>query len=361
MRGLSIIMILKYIMRNLNRARGVPLDPWQEFDMICGTSTGGSVSNIFWIFAMIICFTRILHYSLEPPEKVLTLCRIIAIMLGRLHMTLQECEKAYVQLSETIFTPVQNAADPRRMYKFLRADGRFSEDPLEDCIKATIRSKGLSDDALLRDEDHDTCKVFVCATRAGNSTPAVLRSYDSDRNNHLYDICQIWEAARATSAASTFFRPIEIGNQQYVDGAIKGRNNPIISANLESRDIWPDEDRLLISIGTGIAPNKPFTGNLVTLANRLKEIVTDTEQTNEDFEGDHMEMIKNNRFFRFNVSQGLGTIGLEEYQAVGQIEAFTDSYLDSHRVVDSVRACVNTLRLGGQRMGYASAEGPYHR
>ena len=40
-RGLSIIMILKYIMRNLNRARGVPLDPWQEFDMICGTSTGG--------------------------------------------------------------------------------------------------------------------------------------------------------------------------------------------------------------------------------------------------------------------------------------------------------------------------------
>ena len=40
-RGLSIIMILKYIMRNLNRARGVPLEPWQEFDMICGTSTGG--------------------------------------------------------------------------------------------------------------------------------------------------------------------------------------------------------------------------------------------------------------------------------------------------------------------------------
>lgn len=310
---------------------------------------------------MVVRFIRSPRYSLEPLEKVLILCRIIAIMLGRLHMTLQECEEAYVELSETIFTPVQNSADPRRVYKFLRADGRFSEDPLEDCIKATIRSKNLSDDALLKDEDHDTCKVFVCATRAGNSTPAVLRSYESDRNNHLYDICKIWEAARATSAASTFFRPIEIGHQQYVDGAIKGRNNPIISANLESKDIWPDEDRLLISIGTGIAPNKPFTGNLVALANRLKEIVTDTEQTNEDFEGDHMDMIRNNRFFRFNVSQGLGTIGLEEYQAVGQIEAFTDSYLDSHRVVDSVKTCVKTLRLGGQRMGYASAEGPYHR
>ena len=40
-RGLSIIIILKHIMRNLNKKRGYKLDPWQEFDMIGGTSTGG--------------------------------------------------------------------------------------------------------------------------------------------------------------------------------------------------------------------------------------------------------------------------------------------------------------------------------
>jgi len=43
-RGLSIIKIMKYIMQELNRERGLesaPLDPWQEFDMIGGTSTGG--------------------------------------------------------------------------------------------------------------------------------------------------------------------------------------------------------------------------------------------------------------------------------------------------------------------------------
>lgn len=43
-RGLSIIRILKYIMQEVNRERGLestPLDPWQEFDMIGGTSTGG--------------------------------------------------------------------------------------------------------------------------------------------------------------------------------------------------------------------------------------------------------------------------------------------------------------------------------
>ena len=40
-RGLSIIMILKSVMRNLNRKRKTNLEPWQEFDMIGGTSTGG--------------------------------------------------------------------------------------------------------------------------------------------------------------------------------------------------------------------------------------------------------------------------------------------------------------------------------
>ena len=40
-RGLSIITILKCIMRSLNQERGYDLEPWEEFDMIGGTSTGG--------------------------------------------------------------------------------------------------------------------------------------------------------------------------------------------------------------------------------------------------------------------------------------------------------------------------------
>ncbi len=42
-RGLSSIIILKKIMKgvNANRASGTELEPWQVFDMIGGTSTGG--------------------------------------------------------------------------------------------------------------------------------------------------------------------------------------------------------------------------------------------------------------------------------------------------------------------------------
>ena len=45
-RGLSIIAIVKYIMKNLNRERGYDLEPWEEFDMIGGTSTGGYVRQL---------------------------------------------------------------------------------------------------------------------------------------------------------------------------------------------------------------------------------------------------------------------------------------------------------------------------
>lgn len=40
-RGLSEILILQAIMSMLSFERQVDVEPWQEFDMICGTSTGG--------------------------------------------------------------------------------------------------------------------------------------------------------------------------------------------------------------------------------------------------------------------------------------------------------------------------------
>lgn len=60
---------------------------------------------------------------------------------------------------------------------------------------------------------------------------------------------EIWEATCATLAASTFFEPIKIerDRQKFVDGAHKF-NNPIEIVDLESHALWPDEDRMIISI-----------------------------------------------------------------------------------------------------------------
>jgi patatin-like phospholipase/acyl hydrolase len=62
-------------------------------------------------------------------------------------------------------------------------------------------------------------------------------------------------AARATSAAPTFFTPTqaEISGEVYslVDGGVFA-NNPAMCAYVEARRLWPDEeDLLIVSIGTG--------------------------------------------------------------------------------------------------------------
>jgi predicted acylesterase/phospholipase RssA len=56
-----------------------------------------------------------------------------------------------------------------------------------------------------------------------------LTSYKSPRGrNDLFNSVKIWEAYRATSAASSFFDPIAIGRfqEEFVDGAT-GSNNPV--------------------------------------------------------------------------------------------------------------------------------------
>jgi len=109
--------------------------------------------------------------------------------------------------------------------------------------------------------------------------------------------CKIWEAARATNAASTFFEPIAIGphEQTYVDGALEF-NNPIRLLDRESRDIWPDDDRIFLSIGTGSAPGGSLAGNLHTLTKRLKEIVVETEKTADSF-------LRDNQYYKNRLLQ----------------------------------------------------------
>ena len=115
---------------------------------------------------------------------------------------------------------------------------------------------------------------------------------------------------------------------------------------------------MFVSVGTGSAPGKSLLGNLKDLAQRLSEIALDTEQTNKDFRAEHPELIQNGRLYRFNVTDGsMATIGIEEYQAAAKIAAYTNSHLDDPDVAESVAKCVQNLRSGGQRLGYASLEG----
>ena len=69
---------------------------------------------------------------------------------------------------------------------------------------------------------------FVCAMSKETGHTALSRTNPSRRSSHLFNAARIWEAARATSAASSFFDSIKIGRfgEEFVDGAT-GFDNPV--------------------------------------------------------------------------------------------------------------------------------------
>jgi len=126
---------------------------------------------------------------------------------------------------------------------------------------------------------------FVCAKNAHNmNIPILFRSYES---HEIHPECKIWEAARATSAAPTFFKRIEIGRAQpFIDGGV-GRNNPSWAVLDEANTLFGARPiGCLVSIGAGqveaISIRRPgFFQQIIPtdVVVALKAIATDCEDT----------------------------------------------------------------------------------
>lgn len=176
-----------------------------------------------------------------------------------------------------------------------------------------------------------------------------MRSYRSPRARHL-DI-KIWEAARATSAATTFFEPIIIGSgESFVDGAI-GANNPVDELWNEAQDLWPSDDsfrssiKCLVSIGTGVPSLSAFNNEVLGIVTMLKKISTETEETAEKFARTNRDLGDTGRYYRFNVDRGLENIGLENTKERGAISAATGRYIENQVVFKQLTACADMLKL----------------
>jgi hypothetical protein len=197
---------------------------------------------------------------------------------------------------------------------------------------------------------------FVCAT-SSHGGPTCIRSYcNPEDHDDLLEECKIWQAARATSAASTFFPPVNVGWRTFVDGAQVGDNNPIEVADAESEEMFKGEDRLIVSIGTGKGTPKDITGDLKHLVKALIHILTESENRNNRFYASHRQWVAENRLFRFNVTSGLGDIGLEEHLAIGRIVELTALYFKEAGVRQALTVCAKALKNGGQRLHILGGE-----
>ena len=75
-------------------------------------------------------------------------------MLGRLRMGVQDCINSYIRLSDEVFTKQQH----RLSWKG-NVQGRFDHEALERVIQGVVTASGFSEEALLKDESPNACKV----------------------------------------------------------------------------------------------------------------------------------------------------------------------------------------------------------
>jgi predicted acylesterase/phospholipase RssA len=167
----------------------------------------------------------------------------------------------------------------------------------------------------------------------------------------MWNVARIWEAARATSAASSFFDPIAIAKEGFVDGAT-GANNPIEQIWSEALDVWQEpgtwhlEDNIqcLISIGTGIPALTPFGDDFIAIGRALLAIALDTEEEANTFQKHHTKLYKAERAFRFNVLRGLENIGLEDAAKQDEIFGITRKYLQEEETFGRMKVCAEKLK-----------------
>ena len=191
---------------------------------------------------------------------------------------------------------------------------------------------------------------FVCTTDRDTKDIVRLRSYSlPDEPNIHATICQ---AALATSAATTFFEPVSIGDRTFADGAF-GANNPVDEVEGEASNIWCSETgnlkplvKCFISIGTGNPGKKAFEDSMIKfLSQTMVSIATETENTEKKFIARWAKHFDDSRYFRFNVDQGLQNIGLNEHEKKGTIQAATEGYLIHMAQKFRIRDCIRNLRL----------------
>jgi hypothetical protein len=199
-------------------------------------------------------------------------------------------------------------------------------------------------------------KRFVCATSEQTSETVVLSSYYSDRRgNDLRKVAKIWEVARATSAAASFFDGIAIGGEGFKDGGT-GANNPINELWTEAADIFADfdepdwrlEDNLkcLVSIGTGQLLLTAFGTSVIKneVGEALVAITTNCEKTADTFHKHHSNLFQDRRAFRLNVEQGLEKVGLEEASKFPEIESATRRYIQTEATRLALKSCASNLK-----------------
>lgn len=201
------------VLADIERRTGRPVS--ELFDLVAGTSTGG-----------------IIALGLSVPGEN-----------GKPKYGAADLVKLYETEGATIFRH-----DPwHRIWALGNLlEEKFSSEGIERVLKKYFADTMVSD-ALM--------EVLVTSYDIERRQPFFFKRHRAiEAADHDWPM---WQAARATSAAPTYFEPARLdaatGDDYFalVDGGVFA-NNPAMCAYVEARTVWPDEGSfLVVSLGTG--------------------------------------------------------------------------------------------------------------
>ena len=213
---------------------------------------------------------------------------------------------------------------------------------------------------------------------SGMGLPYLFRTYDNlhksedaeqqrwDRNPAQAHDIPIWQVARATAAAPTYFKPMVIDGLEYLDGGF-GANNPCLEAYDEVKKMNNNAKRcvrFILSVGTG--KNKEisrFKGDgiyrYLNYLNFARKWATDSEGIHEKIDKAQRDLDKLDAFdyCRLNVEDGLGRMKLDEWhtrrlfrtktgarnKTLETIRKHTEDYLGNEKLRERIDDCAKML------------------
>ncbi|KAK5214220.1 hypothetical protein LTR47_004556 [Exophiala xenobiotica] len=362
-RGISSMIILKKIMDRVQEVeyeravvKNKPFDheerrPVDYFDLAAGTSTGG----------------------------------LIALMLFRLNMKCSEVIAQYDNLAEQVFSPKLGSiplhqfgvlgkfvGDIWLKFKAFTGQSQFSHRPLEQVIDVVVAAFPLDEEDREKKGDAALVKesqgqMFMCATLADKGESILLRNYappfpplpvTAGAQDLDFNTITIKEAARATSAAPTYLKEVDIQGLKFWDGGLLN-NNPIDQVwdnrgDLVSREAKNPRIKCIVSLGTthpehesSIRPGRGISRFFNTITKTVA-FATNTEAKHRDFD---RNMRQHNRrrpekqtaYFRFNAPTDHEQIDLGDYLRMPKLVQYTEEYLKRPEVDNLINECAEIL------------------
>eukprot|EP01124_Arcella_intermedia_P017581 TRINITY_DN2434_c0_g1_i1.p1 TRINITY_DN2434_c0_g1~~TRINITY_DN2434_c0_g1_i1.p1 ORF type:complete len:564 (-),score=121.87 TRINITY_DN2434_c0_g1_i1:63-1754(-) len=238
-RGLILVNILQHLAVSMfgNADQDGTKKLLECFDLVCGTSTGGILS--------------------------------VGLSLG---FTLSQARDIYLSMGSDIFQ-FGYSYFPARWARYYTSGDFYNSALLKDCFTKHFGETKMATISK---------KVFVTTTDATSShwKPSLVRSYTAPEGQFEFiEDMSIPDALRTTSAAPTYFSPVNHDGKIYVDGGMVA-NNPTEIGIFEAHSLWQYQHiNTIVSLGTGVPVDTKGSSNILKLVNEIVNIATDSELT----------------------------------------------------------------------------------